>query len=103
MRRRQQLNCWCSDRLSQWPPGGVCRLRVDVEAATRFSTEVPGSNHPSEQGTGSVLRVAKPLVKHGKDGEAHVETDEIGEGERPHGMVHAAFHHGVDRLGCADA
>ncbi len=46
----------------------------------------------------AVLVVAQPLVQHLLDRQAGVEADEVGQRERPHGVVHAQLHHRVDHL-----
>src|ERR1700716_609353 len=37
------------------------------------------------------------------DVDADVQSDEVGQFERTHGMVHAGLHHGVDRFRCGHA
>ncbi len=38
-------------------------------------------------------------MEHVEDGETHVQSDEIGQGQRPHRVRHPELHHGVDGLG----
>jgi hypothetical protein len=91
---------------------GSWRLGVDVSTrpihsyckpAAALPAEVPGSDHAAEQGTRSILRIAEALVQHVEDSQAHVQSDEVREGERAHRVVHAELHDRVDGLGRADA
>ena len=59
--------------------------RIDA----RVLAELSRRDHPPQQGTGPVLRIAEPVMQHREDGETDVETDEVGQGQRPHGMVGA--------------
>ena len=78
-------------------------LGVDVEAAPRLPPKIAGRDHPPEQRTRAILRVAEPFVQHVENREADVEADEIGQRQRSHRMIHAALHHRVDRFGRADS
>jgi hypothetical protein len=37
------------------------------------------------------------------DAEDHIQPDKIGQREQPHQVIHAEFHHGINRFGGADA
>src|SRR5262245_2615297 len=81
-------------------PGGSL---VRVEALAALASEVARRHHPPQQGTRTIFRIADAVVKDVEEREAHLETDEIRERERSHGMIHAELHHGVDRVRRAHA
>ena len=76
---------------------------VVVEAALGFAAEPAGLDVFHQQRTGPVLGVGQALVQHLHHRQAGIEADEVGELERPHRMVRAEPHRGVDRLDRADA
>ena len=78
-------------------------LRRRRRSRVRLPPEMACSDHPLEQRTRAIFRIAEAVVQHVENGEADVETDEIGQRQRSHRMVHAALHHRVDRFRRADA
>src|SRR6185503_9519824 len=75
---------------------------VRVEPASGLSTEPTRRDEIPERRRGAILVVAEVAVEHLADGEHRVEADEIGELERPQGMVQTEARTGVDRVGAAD-
>src|SRR5512134_110759 len=67
---------------------------VVVEAALGLAAEPARLDVLHEQRAGPVLGIGEPLVQHLHYGEAGIQADEIGELERPHGMVGAELHRG---------
>ena len=67
----------------------ACRHRllaaIVVEAALGFATEPACFNVLHQKGARSVFRIGESLVKHLHDRQAGIETDEIGELQRPIG------------------
>src|ERR1044071_5595799 len=55
---------------------------VFVEAPPALSSEPSRVHHLHEQRTRPVFRIAESLFQHAQDGEADIETDEVGECER---------------------
>src|SRR3954469_12883365 len=71
-------------------------LSVLVKPFPTFPPKPPGLYHLDQQWAGAVLGVFEAVVEHVEDVQAYVETDEVGERQRPHGVIHAQFHDGVD-------
>src|SRR5437899_5346769 len=76
---------------------------VVVEAALRLAAEPTGLDIFHEQRTRPVFRISQPLMQHLHDRKTRIETDEIGEFQRPHRVMRAELHGGVDRLDVPDA
>ena len=74
---------------------------IFVEPPARLSAEPSRRDVFPQQRTWAVLRVAEAILQDLEYGHACVEPDEIGERERPHRMIHAELHDGIDRLGAA--
>src|SRR5262245_27699400 len=74
------------------------RSRVLVEPAARLPSQPARLDQLAQERAGPVLRVAEPFVQNLEDVEADVESDQVRERERPHRVVHAELHDGVDRL-----
>src|SRR5262245_11812169 len=71
---------------------------VCVKAATGFPAKMPRPHHLSEQRTGAVLIIAKAVMEDFHDAETRVESDQIGQSQGSHGMVHAQLHYRIDRF-----
>ncbi len=71
---------------------------VLVEAATALAAEASRLHVLAQERAGRVLRVAEAVLEHFHDGDARVEADEVGEGERPHRVREAELRDRVDRL-----
>src|SRR5882724_3758460 len=78
-------------------------VAVCIEPLPRFSAELSFGDHLLEQRRRPVLLHVEPVLQHLHDGEAHVETDQIGERQRTERVVHAELHHLIDRLRRRDA
>src|ERR1700712_2901762 len=86
-----------------WPLRAVGALRaaalaVVVEPAAGLAAEPSSLDVPAPQRAGPELGIAEAVVQHLEDGEARVQPDQVGEGERAERVVHAEAHDGVDRL-----
>src|SRR5215831_664106 len=79
--------------------GGV----VLVEPAPDLLAEPAGGDVLAEQRARAILVVAELAVQHLGDREAGIEADEIGELERPHRVVQAELHAGIDVARGAEA
>lgn len=71
---------------------------VDVESASRLLADPTGIDHLVQQDTGAVLGVTQLLVEDLHDGQASIQTNEIGQGQRAHGHVGSELHGGIDIL-----
>src|SRR5438477_1566840 len=78
-------------------------VAVGIEPLPRFSAELSLGDHFLEQRRRLVLVRVEPVLKHLQDREAHVEPDQVGERQRPEGMVHAELHHLIDPCGSCDS
>jgi hypothetical protein len=76
---------------------------VVVEAATGLAAQPAGLDIFHQQRAGPVLGIGQAVMQHLHDRQAGVEADEIGQLQRPHRVVGAELHGGVDRLDRADA
>ena len=63
----------------------------------------PASTYFTSSGQGRYLRVGQAVMQHLHDRQAGIEADEVGQLQRPHRVVGAQPHGGVDRLDLADA
>src|SRR6266700_8131276 len=79
--------------VSERPAGSIA---IDIEAAPALATEPPRRDEFPQQRRGTVLVVPQVALQHLEDRETHVQADQVGERQRPEGMVHAELHHGVD-------
>src|SRR5438874_3348983 len=77
-------------------------VTIDIEPHARFSAEPSLRNHLLEQRSRTVFFVCESVFQHLENREADVETDQIGERERPERMLHAQRHHLIDRFGRRD-
>src|SRR5690242_10072871 len=64
---------------------------IIVESAAGLASEPAGLDVFDQQWAGPVLRIGEALVEHLHHRETRVEADEIGQLERPHGVVGAEF------------
>jgi hypothetical protein len=62
---------------------------ISVKPTPALSPKPAGIHHFDQQRARPVLGIAQPLLQHVHDVEADIETDEIGQRERTHGMRHA--------------
>src|SRR6266446_10086448 len=76
---------------------------IVVEAALDLAADPTGLDVLHEQRAWAILRIGQAFVQHLHHRKTGVEADEVGELERPHRMVGAELHAGVDRLDIADA
>src|SRR5437763_1222670 len=76
----------------------ISGLPIVVEPASALSAQPSGIDHLHQERTWPVFRIAEPFFEHAQNGQTDIESDEVGEGERSHRMVHAELHHAVDRL-----
>jgi hypothetical protein len=76
---------------------------ISIEATGGFAAKPAGGGVLLEERAGAVFWVAQAFVENTHDVEADVETDEVGQLERAHGMVHAEFHDGIHGFGSGDA
>src|SRR5579864_4073569 len=60
---------------------------ISIEPAARFAPQPARIHHSDEQRTGPVLGIAQAVVQHAHDVQANVQADEVGQGERTHGVV----------------
>src|SRR5687767_9998981 len=81
----------------------VASLAIFVEPPSGLAAEQTGFDHARQHGRRSVERFLEFLVEALGDGERGVEADEVGEVERPHRVVAALDHAGVDVLGTREA
>src|SRR5881394_4271701 len=81
--------------VSERPAGSIA---IDIEAAAALAAEPPRRDQFPQQRRGAVLVVPQVALQHLEDRETHVEADQVGERERPQGVVHAELHDCVDRL-----
>src|SRR5713101_9274596 len=70
---------------------------IVVEAALGLAAEPAGLDVLYQQRARPILGVRQTLMRHLHDRQTGVEADEIGKFERPHRMVRAELHRGVDR------
>src|SRR5581483_9496295 len=66
--------------------------RVVVEAAADLAAQQPGLDHAGQQRGRSVERLLELLVERLRHGDGGVEPDEVGQGQRPHGVAEALDH-----------
>src|SRR6476661_3870420 len=83
--------------------GAEAPVSVLVEAAAGLAAQPPGLDVAAQQRAGPVLVVPEPVVQHLHDRQAGVQADQVGQRQRPHRVVHAQPHYGVDRLAVAHA
>src|SRR2546430_15427714 len=81
--------------VSERPAGSIA---IDIEAAAALATEPPRRDQFPQQRRGAVLVVPQVALQHLEDRETHVQADQVGERERPQGVVYAELHERVDRL-----
>src|SRR5436190_4853156 len=77
-------------------------VAIDIESRSRFSAEPPGRHHFLQEPRGAVLRIRETVDQHFHDREADVESDQVGERERPERMLHAERHDLIDGFGARD-
>src|SRR5436190_17217059 len=82
-------------------PGDSTAILMEPPAA--LAAQTAGGDQLPDQRARAILVVAQVAVQHLEDREAHVEPDQVGERQRPQGMVHPQLHHRVHRLGCRHA
>ena len=63
-----------------------------VESDSGFAAEVSAGDHFRQQRTGAKLRVVESLVQCLQHREAGVQSDEVGEFQRAHRMIHSEAH-----------
>src|SRR6266571_7409332 len=84
-------------------PGHVGSLLVvGIEATTAFPAEPSSGDILLEQRTRPVLRVAESIAQYFQNSDARVESDEIGESERTHRVIHSKRHDLIDRVRLSD-
>src|SRR5678809_1449870 len=76
--------------------------RIDIESTLRLPSSPPCRNVLPKEGARAVLGIAMALLQHFEDRDAGVQPDQVGQRQRPHRMIHAELHHGIDGLGAAD-
>src|SRR5579883_2887179 len=76
---------------------------IIIEAAAYLSAQPAGLDIFHQKGAGAVFGIGQPLMEHVHDREAGIEPDEIAERERPHRMIGAEMHGGIDRFDRAHA
>src|SRR6266567_4463576 len=89
---------WRSMALGMWCGLGLALLRVVVEALAGLPAEVPGADHPLEQRGRRVDGVLELVVQDVRHVQHRVQPDQVGQGQRPHGVAQAQRHPGVDVL-----
>src|SRR5579859_7664728 len=57
---------------------------VFIKPFAALDAKVTGRDHIGQQGTGRIFRLAKPIVLHAEDREAHIQPDKIRQLQRPH-------------------
>ena len=73
---------------------------VLVKALTALHAHPASIHHPHQQPRGPVLCIARLDMQHLLDRQARVESDQIGERERTHGVAHAESEGFVDIFSC---
>src|SRR5262249_4657283 len=76
---------------------------VIVETALGLSPKPAGLDILHQERARPVFGIGQPLVQHLHDRQTSVEADEVGKLERPHRMMGAEPHRGVDCLNVSDA
>src|SRR6185312_4387244 len=79
------------------------RSSILVESASCLASQPARRDVLLEERTGAILRIAKSVVHDLQDRDTGVESYEVSESERAHGMVHSELHHRVDSLGRANS
>ena len=81
----------------------LAAMGIGIETLPRFYSKFAGSYHIHQQGARRVFGIAEPIVKHMKNREANIQSDEVCQLQRPHGVRHAQFHNGIDLFYTCDA
>src|SRR5215467_9255996 len=76
---------------------------VIVKTALRFAPKPPGFDIFYKQRTGPVFRISETFVQNLHDSEHGIKADEIGKLQRPHWVIGAKPHRGVNRFDRTDA
>ena len=78
-------------------------LSIFEEAFAGLAAEQAGTDHLAEQRVRTILGIAELFVENFHDGEVDVVADEVGQGQRSHGVVGAELHAFVDVFSAGDA
>src|SRR5689334_16101925 len=71
---------------------------VLVESPSAFLSQPPRIDHFDQQRAGSILRVSQPVVHDAHNVEADIESNEVGQSERSHGVSHSELEYLIDCL-----
>ena len=74
---------------------------VGIESSPGFSAEITGIHIFPKKRAGTIFRISESLIEHLHDGQAGIQTDQIGKCEGAHGVIHPQFHDRVDGLRCS--
>ena len=97
-RERGMRLCCESNHFSS--EGKTCKFGWLQAIATRFSrlvfikssstllSQPARVHHLDQQRAGTILGIAQAILQHSHDVEANIQSDEIRQGQRPHGMRH---------------
>src|SRR5918997_940025 len=74
-------------------------LLVFVESSPALSAEPSSCHVAPQEWAGPVLGIPEAIVQDLHDMEAGIQTDEVGECQRAHRVVHSQLHDRIDLLG----
>ena len=77
--------------------------RDNRRSRARLAAQPAGFDIFHQQRTGAVFGIRQAFIQHLHHRQAGIEADEIGQLQRPHRMIGAQPHGGVDRVDIADA
>lgn len=73
-------------------------MSVFIESPPTLSTQPAGIHVTLQQWTRPVFRIPKSFMQDIHDRETYVKSDEVGQRQRAHGMIHTELHYPVDAL-----
>src|SRR5215218_457020 len=85
-----------------WPEENASGAIVRIKSPAGLTAQIAGVHHLDQQRARTVLRIAEAVGEHPQDIETDVQTDQVGQSQRTHRMVHSKLHNLVDRFGLPD-
>src|SRR5688500_14995878 len=82
--------------------GGAAGVSVDIKSLPGYPSEFAGGDQPAEEGSGAIFVVADIALQDGQDGQADIESNQVGQCQWTHRMRHAQLHDLVDRVTAGD-
>src|SRR3990167_385940 len=87
----------------RWTIPGSGWSALTIKTMTALAPEATGRHQFLEQGGRTVFGIAETLLKGLQNCQQGIQTDQVGQRQRPHGLTAAQLHAGVDVLGSGQA